>query len=114
MGVSGRAMIEALIAGQRDPQTLARLARCRMKVRHAALVQALTGWFDDHHGELARMLLDQYDALAAQIRLLAGRIEELIAAIPEARGVDAANAALAVCCFRTHCTLSDLEIHEIG
>ena len=60
MGVSGRAMIEALIAGQRDPQALARLARCWMKVKHAALVQALTGWFDDHHGELARMLLDQY------------------------------------------------------
>ena len=89
MGVSGRAMVEALIAGERDPQVLAGLARGRMKVKHAALVQALTGRFDDHHGELARMLLDSYDALTAQIGTLTSRIEELIAAIPEARGVDA-------------------------
>ena len=89
MGVSGRAMIEALIAGERDPQVLAGLARGRMKVKHAALVQALTGRFGDHHGELARMLLDSYDALTAQIGTLTSRIEELIAAIPEARGVDA-------------------------
>ena len=92
MGVSGRAMIEALIAGERDPEVLARLARGRMKARHAALVQALTGQFDAHHGELARMLLDQYDALTAQITRLTTRIEELIAAIPAARGVDADGA----------------------
>jgi transposase len=89
MGVSGRAMIEALIAGERDPQLLAGLARGRMKVKHAALVQALTGRFDDHHGELARVLLGQYDALTAEIGRLTARIEELIAAIPQARGVDA-------------------------
>src|SRR5947209_5217397 len=41
MGMSGRAMIEALIAGQRDPEELAGLARGRMKAKHAALVQAL-------------------------------------------------------------------------
>ena len=58
MGVSGRAMIEALIAGERDPQVLAELARGRMRVKHAALVEALTGRFDAHHAELARMLLD--------------------------------------------------------
>ena len=89
MGVYGRAMIEALIAGERDPQVLAGLARGRMKVKHAALVQALTGRFGDHRGELGRMLLDSYDALTAQIGTLTSRIEELIAAIPQARGVDA-------------------------
>ena len=92
MGVSGRAMIEALIAGERDPRVLAGLARGRMKVKHAALVQALTGRFGDHHGELARMLLDSYDALTAQIGKLTSRIEELIADIPQARGVDASGA----------------------
>jgi len=46
MGVSGRAMIEALIAGERDPQALAELARGRMRVKRAALVEALTGRFD--------------------------------------------------------------------
>jgi transposase len=89
MGKSGRAMLGALIAGERDPQVLASLARGRMKARHAALVQALTGRFDAHHGELARILLGQYDALTVQIDALTARIEALIAAIPAARGVDA-------------------------
>jgi transposase len=67
---------------------LAGLARGRMRAKHDRLVQALTGKFDDHHGELARMLLDQIDALTAQISKLTARIEELIAAIPAAQGVD--------------------------
>jgi transposase len=85
LGVSGRAMIEALIAGQRDPKMLAELARGRLRVKHAALVQALTGRFDDHHAELARMLLDQIDALSGQIDQLTSRIEQTIAAIPAAQ-----------------------------
>lgn len=89
MGVSARAMIEALIAGQRDPDALADLAKGRLRVKHAALVQALTGRFDDHHGELARVLLDQIDALTHQIDHLTTRIEAMIAAIPAAQGVDA-------------------------
>jgi transposase len=83
-----RDMIGALIAGERGPQVLAGLARGRMRVKHAALVQALTGRFDAHHGELARMLLDQIDALTAQIGTLTIGIEELIAAIPAAQRVD--------------------------
>jgi transposase len=89
---SARDMIEALIAGERDPRMLAGLARGKMKAKHAALVEALTGRFDDHHGELARMLLDQIDALTAQVGHLTSRIEELIAAIPAAWGVDAGGA----------------------
>jgi transposase len=83
-GVSGRAMLEALIQGERDPKMLAELARGRLRVKHAALVQALTGRFDGHHAELARMLLDQIDALSGQINQLTSRIEETIAAIPAA------------------------------
>jgi transposase len=83
-GVSARAMIEALIAGQRDPKVLAELARGRLRVRRAALVEALTGRFDDHHAELARILLDHIDALGGQIERLTSRIEELIAAIAAA------------------------------
>jgi transposase len=85
MGVSGRAMLEALIAGQRDPKVLAELARGRMRGKRAALVAALTGRFDDHHAELARMLLDYYDALTGQIDRLTVRIQELIGAIPAAQ-----------------------------
>jgi transposase len=86
--MSVRDMIEALIAGQRDPQKLADLARGRMKAKHAALVEALTGRFDDHHGELASILLAQIDGLTRQIDQLTARIEELIAQIPAAQGVD--------------------------
>ena len=86
---SVRDMLEALIAGERDPRALAGLARGRMKAKHAALIEALTGRFDDHHAELARMLLDQVDALNAQIGKLTSRIEDLVAAIPAAQGIDA-------------------------
>ena len=48
-----------LIAGERDPQVLASLARGRMKAKHTALAEALTGMFEDHHGELAGLLLEQ-------------------------------------------------------
>jgi transposase len=85
MGVSGRAMLEALVAGRRDPKVLAELARGRMRGKRAALIEALTGRFDDHHAELARVLLDHIDALGVQIERLTGRIEELIGAIPAAQ-----------------------------
>jgi transposase len=85
VGVSGRAMLEALIVGQRDPKVLAELAKGRMRGKRAALVQALTGRFDDHHAELARVLLDHIDALTAQTDRLTARIEELIAAVPAAQ-----------------------------
>ena len=87
--LSVRDMLEALIAGERDPKLLAGLAHGKMKAKHAALIEALTGKFDDHHAELARMLLDQIDALTAQIGTLTTRIGDLIAAIPAAQGVDA-------------------------
>jgi transposase len=87
--LSVRDMLEALIGGERDPKVLASLARGRMRTKQAALAEALTGRFDNHHAELARMLLDQIDALSVQIGKLTTRIGELIAAIPAARGVDA-------------------------
>jgi transposase len=87
--VSGRAMIEALIAGERSPRVLAGLALKRLRNKQAELIEALTGKFEDHHGELARMLLDQIDALTAQIDQLTGRITGLLEEIPAAWGVNA-------------------------
>jgi len=86
--LSVRDMLEALIAGERDPRRLADLARGRMKTKRAALIEALTGRFDDHHAELARMLLDQIDALSVQIATLTTRIEQLLAAMPDAQPTD--------------------------
>jgi transposase len=93
MGVSGRAMIDALIAGERDPHVLAELARGRMRVKRAALVEALTGRFDDHHAELAQMLLDEIDALTAKTEMLTLRIDQLIAEIPAAKAPAAIDAS---------------------
>jgi len=78
-GVSGRAMLEALIAGQRDPWVLADLARGSMRGKKSVLQEALTGHFRDHHGWLLRMMLDRIDALTAQIDQLTGKIDEAIA-----------------------------------
>jgi transposase len=85
---SARDMISAMIAGQRDPQVLAGLARTRMKARHDDLVQALDGMFDDHHGELAGLLLDQIAFLDERITRLTTRITAAVAAMPAAWGVN--------------------------
>lgn len=75
-GVSGRAMLEALIAGQRDPAVLADLGRRRMRSKILALTEALTGRFNDHHAFMARLFLDRIDAHTADISRLDERIEE--------------------------------------
>jgi transposase len=78
-GVSGRDMLEALAAGQRDPYVLARLARGSMRGKISVLQEALTGHFRDHHGYLLKMMLGRVDALTAQAEALTGRIDDVIA-----------------------------------
>jgi transposase len=78
-GKSGRAMLDALIAGQRDPHVLADLARGSMRGKKSVLQEALTGQFRDHHGYLLAMMCDRIDALTAQIEALTERIDETIA-----------------------------------
>ena len=85
-GKSGRAMLEALIAGERDPEVLADMALGQMRKKTAALKEALTGRFDAHHAELARMLLDEIDALSEKIERLTCRVEELVAEDPRSSG----------------------------
>jgi transposase len=87
--VSAQDMIKAMIAGERDPHVLAGLARTRMRATHDDLVQALDGMFDDHHGELAGMLLDQIAFMDGRIAQLSARAAELTAAMPEAWGTNA-------------------------
>src|SRR6185436_11044280 len=78
-GVSGRAMLEALVAGQRDPAVLADLAKRRLRSKIPALTEALTGRFTDHHAFLARVHLDLIDQHTAAIDDVTMRIEEMIA-----------------------------------
>jgi len=84
-GVSGRAMLDALVAGERDPKVLAEMAKGKLKVKHTGLVEAFTGRFDDHHAELVSMLLRQIDDLDAEIATLTARIDARIAAMPAAQ-----------------------------
>jgi transposase len=79
MGVSGRAMLEALIRGEADPQVLADLAKRKLRNKIPELTEALTGRFREHHAFLTRLHLDQYDQLTTMIEQLTGRIEEAMA-----------------------------------
>jgi transposase len=74
---SGRAMIEALIAGERDPAVLANMAKARMRPKIPELVRALDGRFDTHHAAQLRQLLDHIDWLDNAICGLDQRIVEL-------------------------------------
>ncbi|MEN3360355.1 MAG: transposase [Mycobacteriales bacterium] len=70
-------MLEALIAGQRDPAVLAELA-LGMRGKRPALVEALTGRFTAHHAFLVRTMLDRIDAASATEERLTVQIEEQI------------------------------------
>jgi transposase len=87
--LSAQDMIRAMIAGERDPQVLAGLARTRMKAKHDQLAAALEGMFEDHHAELARLLLDQAAFCDTGIARLDLLIKEHLASIPAVWGVDA-------------------------
>jgi transposase len=102
-GVSGRAMMAALVAGQRDPLVLAELARTRMRARLPELREAFVGRFDEHHAFLLARMLAHVDTLDADITAVEDRIEELIAPFADALtrldaipGVGAATAAVII------------------
>ena len=76
LGKSGRAILEALLAGQTDPVILAELARGRMKAKRAELEQALVGTITAHHRFLLREQLDHIDTLNDAISRVSNEIEE--------------------------------------
>ena len=84
-GVSGRAMLEALIAGQSDPAVIADLAKRTLRRKIADLTEALVGRFNEHHAFMARLFLDRIDAHSADIGRLDARIEEAMAPFRPAR-----------------------------
>jgi transposase len=85
-GVSGRAMMAALIAGERDPKVLARMARTRLRAKIARLEEAFCGRFSDHHAFLLERMLARIDQASADIAAVEAKIEEAIA--PFAQAVD--------------------------
>ena len=74
-GVSGRAMLEALVAGVREPAELAELAKRRLRSKIPELTEALTGRFSEHHAFLVRLHLDLIDQHTKVIDQLTHQIE---------------------------------------
>jgi transposase len=85
LGVSGRAMLGALVAGERDPLVLAELARGRLRAKLPQLRQALRGRFGEHHALLVGLALDHLEHLEAAIARLDARVDEVIAPFAVAR-----------------------------
>jgi transposase len=85
-GVSGRDMLAALVAGERNPKVLAQLARRTLRKKIPALEEAFTGYFTGHHAFLLRQMLARVDAITADIAALDARIEEEIAPFTAAVG----------------------------
>jgi len=83
-GVSGRAMLAALVAGERDPKVLAQLARARMRGKMDRLEQAFDGHFADHHRFLLSRMLSRIEALDADIAAVDAQIEAQLAPFAEA------------------------------
>jgi transposase len=83
-GVSGRDMLAALVAGERDPKVLAQLARRSMRKKITALEEAFTGHFTEHHAFLLGTMLSRVDAISADIATLDARIAEQAAPLTDA------------------------------
>jgi transposase len=105
MGVSGRAMLQAIVAGQDDPTTLAELAKGRMRPKIAELEQALTGRIQDSHRLLLTLHLEHIDDLNAKLERLAQEIDrlmlpfdqdELVARLDSIPGVDKKTAQVII------------------
>jgi transposase len=78
-GVSGRAMMTALIDGQRDPRVLAQLAKASLRRKIGMLEEAFIGRFTEHHAFLLAKMLSRVDAIAADIADVDARIDTHLA-----------------------------------
>jgi transposase len=79
LGVSGRAMLEALVSGTHDPQVLAELARGRLRAKLPALREALEGRFGAHHGLLVGEMLARIDQMDETISRLSAEVARVAA-----------------------------------
>jgi transposase len=106
LGVSGRAMIEALVAGQGDPEVLAELARGRLRAKLPALRQALEGRFSAHHALLGSHILAHLDYLDETIEALSEEIGERL--VPFAQQVELLDTITGVGRRAAECILAEL------
>ena len=87
LGLSGRAMVQALIQGETDPERLARLTRGRLKASHAELVAALHGRVTAHHRFMLQLHLTQIEALEASLTTLEAHLETALTPFRAARAL---------------------------
>jgi len=85
LGVSGRAMLNALIAGERDPDALAEMAKGKLRKKIPMLRHALRGRFGDHHSVMLGVIVDHVDYLDRAIAALDVEIDRVIAPFKAAR-----------------------------
>jgi transposase len=107
-GVSGRAMMAALIAGERDPKVLAQLARGRLRAKLRVLEEALTGHFSDHHAFLLATMLARIDQISIDIATLEAKIAEEIA--PFAATVDQLDEITGVGRTAAHVLIAEIGV----
>jgi transposase len=87
LGLSGRTMLAALVAGERDPDVLAEMALGRLRKKIPELRLAMRGRFRDHHGLIIGICLDHLAHLEQAIATLDARIDELMATTADEDGV---------------------------
>jgi transposase len=118
MGVSGRAMIEAMIAGVRNPARLAALADRRLKASPKQLYDALHGRLTDHHRFMLKLYLEQYDALDKAIVEIDQAVDAAITTMDEEVAIGRATFRSLICLLNTIPGLSTLSgttiLAEIG
>jgi transposase len=85
LGVSGRAMLKALVAGERDPQVLAEMAKGVLRRKIPQLRRALRGRFKEHHALLVRIALGHVEHLEEAIGALDQEIDRVMGPFAEAR-----------------------------
>lgn len=92
LGVSGRDMLEQIIAGQQDPTQLAQLARGVLRKKIAELEQALTGRIRDSHRLLLKLHLEHIDELSAKVEILSAEIERLLVPFDQSNALERLDA----------------------
>jgi len=108
LGASGRAMLRALLAGERDPRVLAELARGRLRSKLPELREALAGRFDAHHALLVRLALDHVEQLERSITTLDQEVDRVIA--PFARARDRLDTITGVGKRAAECIIAEIGI----
>jgi transposase len=108
LGASGRAMLAALVAGERDPEVLAELAKGRLRAKLPQLRQALRGRFRGHHALLIRLALAHLEQLETSITELDTHIDRVLA--PFARTRDRLDTITGVGKRAAECMIAEIGV----